>query len=233
MQIADSSNKNRWQFGYLFFTILTACLICTKNLSWHTLTTPLLTAFLLSVPTSFLPGIFRIVVQVVIGEAVVAVCLVDAYCQIYLKVPISPHIFSVISQTNLSEASEFLSTFISPNVFLQWRIIGLLLVGILYPLTYIPAVRFKLETWFLQLFPKRRYVSVVVTTFLIICLIVELPATMRFLQFFRPGANSDVVESLIFRNYHQDMPTPLHRLAYSWQTTNVSTRAMGLLRANT
>ncbi len=233
MQIADSSNKNRWQFGYLFFTILTACLICTKNLSWHTLTTPLLTAFLLSVPTSFLPGIFRIVVQVVIGEAVVAVCLVDAYCQIYLKVPISPHIFSVISQTNLSEASEFLSTFISPNVFLQWRIIGLLLVGILYPLTYIPAVRFKLETWFLQLFPKRRYVSIVVTTLLIICLIVELPATMRFLQFFGPGANSDVVESLIFRNYHQDMPTPLHRLAYSWQTTNVSTRAMGLLRANT
>ncbi len=233
MQIADSSNKYRRQFGYLFFTILTACLICTKNLSWHAFTTPILTAFLLSAPTSFLPRFFRIVVQIIIGEAVVAVCLVDAYCQIYLKVPISPHIFGVISQTNLSEAGEFLSTFISPNVFLQWRIIGLILVGVLFPLSYIPAVNKKVETWFLQLFPKRRHARIVVATLLIICMVVELPATIRFLQFFKPGANSDVVESLIFRNYHQDMPTPLHRLAYSWQTTNVSTRAMGLLRANT
>ena len=129
MQFADSF-KYRWQFGSMFFTILTACLICTNRLSWHTLTTPLLTAFLISAPTSLLPGIIRIVVQIVVGEIVVAVCLVDAYCQIYLKASISPHILSVISQTNLSEASEFLSTFIGPNVFFQWRIIGLLLVGV-------------------------------------------------------------------------------------------------------
>ena len=232
MQFADSF-KYRWQFGSLFFTILTACLICTNRLSWHILTTPLLTAFLISAPTSLLPGIIRIVVQIAVGEIVVAVCLVDAYCQIYLKASISPHIFSVISQTNLSETSEFLSTFIGPNVFFQWRIIGLLLVGVLFPLSYIPAVKNKIETRLLRLFPRGRRTRIVVAILLMVCLVVELPASVRFLQFFSSGANPDFVESLIFRNYHQDMPTPLHRLAYSWRTTNVSMRAMGILRANT
>lgn len=232
MQIADSF-RFRWQFGPLFFTILTACLICTNRLSWHILTTPLLTAFLISIPTSLLPKILRTVVQIAIGETVVAVCLVDAYCQIYLKVPISPHIFSVISQTNLSEAGEFLSTFIGPSVFLQWRIIGLLLVGVLFPLSYIPAIKIRIEKRLLHLFPKGRRTCIVITVLLVICLVVELPATIRFLQFFRHRANPDFVESLIFRNYHQDMPTPLHRLAYSWQATNISMRAMEMLRANT
>ncbi|MBR6064273.1 MAG: phosphoethanolamine transferase [Bacteroidales bacterium] len=72
-----------------------------------------------------------------------------------------------------------------------------------------------------------------ITVLLIICLVVELPATIRFLQFFRHRANPDFVESLIFRDYHQNTPTPLHRLAYSWQATNVSMRAMEMLRANT
>lgn len=198
MQIADSF-RFRWQFGPLFFTILTACLICTNRLSWHILTTPLLTAFLISIPTSLLPKILRTVVQIAIGETVVAVCLVDAYCQIYLKVPISPHIFSVISQTNLSEAGEFLSTFIGPSVFLQWRIIGLLLVGVLFPLSYIPAIKIRIEKRLLHLFPKGRRTCIVITVLLVICLVVELPATIRFLQFFRHRANPDFVESLIFR----------------------------------
>lgn len=232
MQIADSF-RFRWQFGPLFFTILTACLICTNRLSWHILTTPLLTAFLISIPTSLLPKIIRTVVQIAIGETVVVVCLVDAYCQIYFKVPISPHIFSIISQTNLSEASEFLSTFTGPKVFFQWRIIGLLLVGVLFPLSYIPAVKNKIENCLLHLFPKGRHTCIVITVLLIICLVVELPATIRFLQFFRHRANPDFVESLIFRDYHQNTPTPLHRLAYSWQATNVSMRAMEMLRANT
>ena len=115
-----------WQ---LLLCILTAFLLCvdatTGGWSLHLFATSLLAAFLLSCPTSFVHRPLRAVVQVILGETVVCVCLVDCYCQLFLGSPITPQILNIIIQSNWRESGDFFSAFIGSYVFMQWRIISI------------------------------------------------------------------------------------------------------------
>ena len=120
----------------LFFTILTACLLCfdaTSGLSFHWLTASLLTAFLFSWPTAYIPNRLREVVQFVLGEMVLFVCLVDVYCQELFASSITPQILSNVLLSDAREVQELLSTFIGYHVLSYWRIFVLVLLVLLLP----------------------------------------------------------------------------------------------------
>ena len=114
-------NKN---IKFILFS-LTACLLSsdtTSGLSFHLLTVPIATVCLLSMMSCFLPKIPRIILQLLLGEIIILVCLIDCYCQIFFDSPINPQLLSVVINTDLREAGEFLATFIGYHVFLKWRI---------------------------------------------------------------------------------------------------------------
>ena len=190
---------------------MTACLLCidtTSGLSIHWLTAPTLTAFLLSWPISFLPNRVRQTVQIILGECFIVLCLVDCYCQVFLGTPISTQILNNILLSDSRETSEFLSTFIGTDVIFNWRIILLLVLAVLLPISLFP----KRQPPFACNGKKLRYAGILALAFCGIC---EIPTTYRYIQLYSQKQNLESIEGLIFRHYHKEIPTPLHRIAFA------------------
>ena len=198
--------------SFLFLTCLTACLLCvdtTNGLSIHCLTSPILTALLLSWPTSCLPNFIRPFAQVLLGECFIAVCLVDCYCQEFLGTPITPQLLSNVLLSDARETHEFLSSFISFNIILRWRIASLLLLALLLTVSFFVK-------WQLPKMCQSKKFKYTRMTILLICVVCEVPAMHKFSQLFMQKNNMESMEGLIFRHYHEQTPTPLHRLIFAY-----------------
>lgn len=217
-----------WQ---LLLCILTAFLLCvdatTGGWSLHLFATSLLAAFLLSCPTSFVHRPLRAVVQVILGETVVCVCLVDCYCQLFLGSPITPQILNIIIQSNWRESGDFFSAFIGSYVFMQWRIIGILTLALLFPI----ALLIKWPFYFL---PKtKKNWNIGVSVLITICLACETLPAYRFYQLFAMDTDAQRMEGLIFRHYHEEIPTPLHRIFFAGYSLSQSRRMLESVRQTT
>ena len=214
-------------FSPLFFTILTACLLCidtANGLSIHLVTSPIITAFILSWPTAYLPQKIRGVIQFLIGLLVILVCLVDCYCQEFFASSITPLIISNIILSDARETIEFFTTFIGIQVFFRWRIVALLLMAIAFPFA---------------LYFLRKPIAVKKPVFLTgivmlgICAIIEIPATYRYAQLFFQHRDYQKMEGLIFRHYHEEVPTPLHRSVFALYSLRLSSHTLEDIKQTT
>lgn len=199
----------------LFICTLTACLLCvnpaTGRLSFHALSAPLLTTFLISWLTSLVTNKYvRQTVQIIIGECVIAVCLIDCYCQMIFDSPVNPQIISNIFLSDLREIKEFLSVYIGSNVLKQWRLIVLMVLFLSLPFVLTAKWKQRAEPT-----PKLKYVWI---SLLVVCAVVEIPATYRFSRLFFNKHRTDKIEGLIFRHYDEQVQTPLHRFLISCYT---------------
>lgn len=203
---------------------LTACLLSsdtTSGLSFHMLTAPITTVCLLSMMSCFLPKIPRIILELLLGETIILLCLIDCYCQIFFGSPINPQLLSVVINTDLREAGEFLATFIGYHVFLKWRITLLVLLALFLPISYIP----KIDNFFNTL--KFNKLSKIIILFVIaICIIVEIRPCYRYAQLFSPKTDIQATEGLIFRQHHYEMSTPMHRMIFAYHTTKQAKKAL-------
>lgn len=212
-QIADIQKYDR-----LLVFGLTACLLCVDTaggLSFHSLTSPLLTMLLMAWLTSPLSDKVRPTVQIFVGEIIIAVCVVDCYCQIYLQSPISPKILSTILQTNQSEAHEFLSVFINYEVLIHWRLVLLIVLAALFPLTYL----YKRDFASYKRFVKVRLLLAIV---LIVAVVYEMPNLLKYGRLMSSDNDQKTTEGYIFQHLHEQIPTPLHRLAYAFHVSRLS-----------
>lgn len=210
------------RYGKSFLCILTACLLSldiTSGLSVHSLVTPLLTALVISWPTKFLPTGIRIATQIIVGEAIIIICLVDCFCQVNFGSSISPQILTTISQSNLRETGEFLSMFVTWHSMCNARLLVLCLLIPLCPLSYLWHPRKTRQ-------PRRKWMKYAIAGILMAVVAIEAPAVYRFSQFFITGDSLEKCEGYIFRHYHVTAATPLHRLAYSKHVLNLSNRTL-------
>ncbi len=197
---------------------LTACLLCTdttSGLSLHHLTAPLLTMLLAGLATSLLPNIVRQTVQIIVGEIVIAVCMVDCYCQLYLLSPISPKILSTILQTDQREAWEFLTMFVGYDVMEKWQLILLILLAVVFPFSYLYRPKVAHCRWA----GKKWYVLAAV---LGLVAVYEIPHGLQYCQLLSSDNDQKSTEGLIFQHYQEAVPTPLHRLAYAYHVSKLS-----------
>lgn len=210
----------------LFFFILAACFVCIdpqSGLSLHSVTTPVLTAFLLSCLTCLFPNRLQGILGLLLCEAVISICVIDCYCQVYFGSSITPQMLTNILLSDARETGEFLTAFVSGYAFRQWRIVVLLLLAVLFPACLFckrPLIIGK--TW------KIAGVAV-----LVICTICEIPAIYRYAQLFRQQQNPKNVEGLIFRHDHEALPTPLHRLAFAYYVSNLSADILDGIKRST
>ena len=221
-------NKN---IKFILFS-LTACLLSsdtTSGLSFHLLTVPIATVCLLSMMSCFLPKIPRIILQLLLGEIIILVCLIDCYCQIFFASPINPQLLSVIINTNVSEAGEFLSTFISYHVFLKWRILLLILLALSLPISFIP----KIDNFFNKL-KLNKLSQICIISIIAVCIIIEIRPCFRYSQLFSSKTDIQAAEMLIFRKYHKEMSTPMHRVIFAYHTMEQAKNALiGIQKATT
>lgn len=216
------------KYKELFITILAACLLCINTeggLSLHSLTTPLLTAFLLSWPTSFLTDRYRLrkVVQLIVGEAIIAVCTVDAYCQSIFAVPITPQILSNIMLSDHREMYEFFAVFVNIYILQHWRIAAMLILVIALPVSL-----FWIRSNFRISVPP--YLRITWIVILLLCAAYEIPTTYRYTQLFRHQNDLQSMEGLIFRHYHEELPTPLHRFTFAYYALKQSEHVLDNIR---
>ena len=212
----------------LFVFLLAAHLLCvdtTNGLSIHCLTAPILTAVLLSWPINFIPINIRPFVQFVVGEFFIGLCVVDCYCQEFFGAPITPQIFSNLLLSNTREISEFLSSFVGGYILLHWRITLLLIL-----VTFLPVCLFC--KWKISPNCSRKYRIVAIITF-VFCIIVEVPTTFRYVQLFLQKHNLERIEGLIFRHYHEEIPTPFHRIVFAYYASTQSSRILDGIRQST
>ena len=211
----------------LFLTCLTACLLCidsTGRLSFHWLTASVLTAFIITYPTSYLPQWLRRGTQLIIGETFIFICLVDCYCQEIFFTPITPQVLSNVLLSNVREANEFFSTFIGYHVLWHWRISTLLILAIALP----PLLFFLRKPLFLH-----DTVKYAMMALLGLCLICEAPATYRYSLLFFQGQDLQEMEGLVFRHYHEEIPTPIHRMAFASYSLRISSRMLSSIKHST
>lgn len=212
----------------LFLTCLTACLFCvdtTNGLSIHILTSPILTAFLLCGMTIALPNPLRPIIQLLLGECVIAICIVDCYCQVFFGTPITPQLLSNVQLSDARETHEFLSTFVGINVIRHWRIATLLLFAILFPILLLgwqrPTTVYHNKSY---------YVWMAILSF---CIIYEIPALYKYSQFFIQKQNMENMEGLIFRHYHEQTPTPVHRIIFAYFASTQSGQVLDQIKHST
>lgn len=197
---------------------LTACLLCTDTtdgLSLHYLTAPLLTMLLIGLATAILPKKVRVPCQILLGEIIIAICMVDSYCQIFLLSPISPKILSTILQTDQREAMEFLSIYVGEEVFGKWQLVSLLVLAVIFPLSYL----YKPHNLHYRWVGKARFLLAVA---LIAIVIYEIPHILKYAQLMSADNDQKNTEGLIFRRYQEAVPTPLHRLVYAYHVSKLS-----------
>lgn len=204
-------------------TLLVGCLLCIDTevgFTHHTLTAPVATVLILSLLTAWIPRIVRGIVQVLLGWALLAVCLVDCYCQLFLGSPMTPQIMTTILETDTREAHEFLSTFVGVNVFLKWRIDALLALAVLLPIWLgINDYRYHKGRKEPNLHCIPRIACLVLVLF---CLAVEVGPNVRFFTILNPHADQTDTEGAIFSKRHREVPTPLHRALFAWHTSRQS-----------
>lgn len=208
----------------LFLTVMTACLLCIDTaggLSVHWLSAPLLTAFFVSWPTVCLPRPFRGIVQAVIGEGMIALCAIDCYCQEFFCIPLSPQILSSILLADAREVKEFVDTFIGLHMFFRWRLIGLFLLAVLLP------IGLSLDKGLLRLSKSWYKIAAIVLTLCVVC---EIPTWRRYAQLFCHSGSLQHLESLIFRHYHEELHTPLLRLAFAHYSLQQSMHVLSSIK---
>lgn len=221
---------NDKRYRILFLYTLTACLLCvnptTGRLSFHVLSAPLLTTFLLGWLTSLITNKYiRHAVQVVLGESVIVVCLIDCYCRMVFDSPLNPQIISNIFLSNYREIKEFLSVYVGGNVLRQWRLLVLTLLLISFPFTLLAKWRIPEEP-----VNKLKYVWILL---LAACAFFEVPATYRYSKLFFNKHRTDNIEGLIFRHYDEEVQTPLHRFLISCYTFSRSADELAGIKHST
>ena len=203
---------------------LTAFLLSSDlsgGLSLHLLTAPITTVFLLSIITVFLPSFPRKILQFLLGEILILLCLVDVYCQIFFHSPINPQLFSVVINTDAHETSEFFATFVNYSVFLKWRIDLLILLALFLPISYLP----KIDKIFNSL--KFNNLSKIIIGFVIaFSIIFEIRPFYRYAQLFSSKNDIQETEGLIFRQYHREMSTPLHRVVFAYHSSGQAKKTL-------
>ena len=214
----------------LFVAILAACLLCidtASGLSFRWVIAPLLTAIVISWPTILVPDRWRGFVQLFVGEIAIAVCLVDCFCQEIFGAPITPQILSNILLTDLRETQEFFSAFVGVYLLSHWRITALLFVVLLLPTALL------LQDKINDLLPfgkKTTYASLAILT---LCLLFEAIPTFRYAQLFFQQGDFQRMEGLIFRQYHEEVPTPLHRFLFAYYSLNQSSHTLEDIKRTT
>lgn len=220
------------RYRLLFIYSLTACLLCvnsaTGGLSFHALSAPLLTTFMFSWLTSFVANKYiRLTVQIFLGECIIIICLIDCYCLMVFDSPVNPQIISNIFLSNLREIREFLSVYIGGNVFRQWRLLVLCVLLLTFPFALLVKWRKQPAAK-----PDNR-VKFVWITLLIVCAIVETPATYRYCKLFFNKHRTDNIEGLIFRHYDEEVQTPIHRFLISCYTFSRSADELAGIKHST
>ena len=155
-------------------------------------------------------------------------CLVDVYCQTYFESPINPQLFSVIINTDAREASEFFSTFVGIGVLLKWRILLLVLLALFLPVSYIK----KIDDCFNKL-KFKKLTTIIVSCAIGICMIIEIVPFYRYIQLFGSEVDIQETEGLIFRQYHTEMATPIHRVILAYHSSEQSKKALIGIREST
>lgn len=212
---------------HLFAFSLMACLLCfdtSSGLSFHSLTAPIVTAFLVSWPTSYIPRRLRGVAQLIIGELLIVVCLVDAYCQGFFATPITPQILSNVLLSDVRESIEFFSTFVDFRMMAHWRLSVLLLLA--------AALPFVAFFWRMPIVDNK-VVNRLGMVVLGVCVICEIPTTYRYAQLFHQHKDVQRMEGLIFRHYHEEVPTPLHRFVFAYYSLKQSAHVLDDMKHST
>ena len=126
--------------------------------------------------------------------------------------------------SNVREANEFFSTFIGYHVLWHWRISTLLILAIALPtlLFFLRKPLFLHDT-----------VKYAMMALLGLCLICEAPATYRYSQLFLQGQDLQEMEGLVFRHYHEEIPTPIHRMAFAFYSLEISSRMLSSIKHST
>lgn len=212
----------------LFLIILTACLICidmSSGLSVHCFTSALITAFVLSWPTKFLPTILRSVIQLLIGESFVFLCIVDCYCQTFLGSPITPQLFNSVLLSNFRETHEFFSGFVNSHTIVHWRIGSLLLMVFMLPIVL--GVR-----WSPSAITNTKTFKCLWRGVVVVCLLCEAIPGFHYIQLYLQE-DIEKVEGLIFRHYHEEVPTPLHRFVFAYYSILMSRHTLEKIKIST
>lgn len=216
------------KFAPTYLTCLAACLLCvdtTGRLSFHLLTASALTTFVFIYPTTYLPERIREIIQILISEMIILICLIDCFCQDIFQTPITPQILSSIILSSTREAGEFVTTFIGFNLLYHWRITALLITAISLPIVVL-------------LFSTRKYKishknKIICLTLLVLFLVCEILPIYKYSQLFLQGGNLQNTEGLIFRHYHEEIPTPIHRFAFACYSTHFSSQVLENIKFST
>ncbi len=216
------------KYRILFVVLLIACLSCidmTNRLNIHAFTAPIVTALLLSWPTKYCSNTIRPFVQLVVGELFLGLCIVDCYCQEFFGTPITPQILRSLFLSNTRETCEFLSTFVGGYILLHWRITFLLILVIILPICLF--CRWKISPIYSR---KLKITGIIILLF---CILAEVPTTFRYVQLFLQKQNIEKIEGLIFRHYHEEVPTPLHRIAFAYYASTQSSEILDRIKLST
>lgn len=226
-----------------FIILLTACLMCINwhidKLSIHQFTVPFITLWILW----YLPKCFnqrwKDIIEAMLGLLIFICCIIDLFCQIRFNTHISPQIISNIFLSNPREIVEFFSTFVNFEVILNPRIIMWLFLLLLFISCYLyPTAWGKKMGWVsnhskvfrgsLSFFKAKYLILPILFLF-----IYEIPTSYQFLQLFNPQKNINDLEGMVFKKYHQTLPTPLHRIIYSLWAVSRSTKSLENIKAAT
>ena len=207
----------------VFLFSLAACLlssdVTTGSLSYHQFTSPIFTVFILSWLTSLLPQIPRKIVQIIVGEAIVLLCIADCYCQMNFGSAISPQLLSVVLNTDVREAGEFISTFLGIGIFKQWRMTLLVLLFLVLPLSFVP----RFETIFSERLMSNKSFRISFSAIIILCVFIEIIPTRDFLRTYSPEYKIQDVEGQIFRQ-ENTKNTPMHRVLFAFRVKTLTER---------
>lgn len=197
-----------------FVFSLIACLLSMNAIggfSFHSLTAPVFTAFVFGGLTSLLPKVPRIIMQLILGEAIILLCLADCYCQEFFGSAINSQLLSVIVNTDAREMGEFLSNFVGIGLFKHWRLALLVLLVVLFPVSYLT----KIQAFFQKKLRIGKFHRIGFAVIIAVCILLEINQLCKYFQCFNPKSNIQGVENLMFRQSIQYMQTPVHRLIFA------------------
>ena len=208
-----------------FLFLLAACLLCTDTadgLLLHGLAAAVTTSAILSLPTGFVPKRIRWLFQLLVFEPFVCVCLTDCYCQTFFLSPITPQILSSIILTNQRETAEFFSDFLTSSILHDWRLVSLLLLTVLFHACLLK--REYLWRWNMQ--ERKRWYATALYALPVLCAIYEVRPAYHYAKTFCSSHDPMQLEGLIFRHYHEEIPTPLHRAAFACYALSLSAQTL-------
>lgn len=211
-----------------FVCCLSALLITTfsGSMEWslHLLTAPLLLLLIISLATVALPKALRITLQILLGEAILLVCLVECYCIYEFESLFTPRILSLIVNTDARETGEFFSTYVSTKIFRSWSITIVVLLIILLPLSYLIERRICKRAK-----EEKGHFFFVFVLVMVALISFETPAAIRFTHLLDPHTTQQESEMQMFEGAQDNLTTPLHRLAFSWHVMKLSEKTIAAI----